>query len=152
VEYMGWNPAEVMHISLGTGYPPNTNAEGAAAVWSTFKWVEYNIIHSIFDAALQQVFMTRAIYSEMDFRRYNMQLTTGSVAGQLSVPTDGKPDPATLSLDSVGADQINFMEEIGRAYARKIDWSKPNVMPWDTIGGHEKPGRLPVRWENTPYL
>jgi hypothetical protein len=45
------------------------------------------------------------------------------------------------------------MEAIGRAYARKIDWTKPNVMPWDTPGGHIKPSmnRLTIDWAKTPY-
>src|SRR5690606_21374562 len=114
-------------------------------------WIEYVIIESIDDAALQQAFVARSVYKRSDIRRFNPYLTRASLETQLGISMAGRPNPESLGLDSVSPDEISLMEAIGRAYARKIDWTQPNLMPWDTIGGHPKPGILPVDWRGTPY-
>ena len=45
------------------------------------------------------------------------------------------------------------MEQIGREYARKIDWLETSVMPWETVGGHRKPNikHEKVDWSKTPF-
>ncbi len=150
----GYTDDHVMMISLGTGYTPNERRDGAAARFWLYNWVEYLIMSGIDDASLQQVFVTRAIYgSRIDFRRYNPYLTRESAADALNVPVIGRPDPAALTLSSRRADQIALMEDIGRAYARRIDWTKPGLMPWDTAGGQPKPNgtKFPIDWSQTPY-
>ncbi len=142
MEYIGADEGfvenDVMLISLGTGYVPYLFGEGAASRFWLKDWVEYLIIKGLDDAALQQAYSTRAIYgSRMDFRRYNPQLTADNLAGALGITTT--LDPTKLSLDSHTPDQVALMEAIGRSYARSIDWSQPNVMPWNTPGGHAKP-------------
>jgi hypothetical protein len=78
-------------------------------------------------------------------------LLRASIETTLGISTAGRPDPQVLTLDSVRPAEIDLMEAIGRAYARKVDWTQPNLMPWETIGGHPKPGILPVDWSGTPY-
>jgi uncharacterized protein len=151
VEYIGWKEEEILHISLGTGYLKEDRPNNGTGSWWLKDWIEFIIIDAIDQTALQQSFVARAVYKQSDIRRYNPLLTRTSIETHLGVPTAGKPDPQVLTLDSIRPEEINFMEEIGRAYARKIDWTQPNVMPWQTTGGHSKPGILPVDWRNTPY-
>ena len=144
----------VMLVSLGTGYVPNVVADGAPRRFWLAQWVVYVILESLDDTALQQVFVTRAIYgSRLDFRRYNPLLTRDNVTGVLGLPLEGGVDPMLLGLDSYAPAEVALMEKIGRAYARLIDWTKPNAMPWTTPGGHPKPDTLkfPVTWTGTPF-
>jgi uncharacterized protein len=151
VEYIGWKEEEMLHVSIGTGYLPDVRDNNVAANWWLKDWIEYIIIESLDDAALQQSFVTRSVYKRSDVRRYNPYLLRSSIETQLGIPTTGRPIPELLTLDSVRPEEIELMEAIGRAYARKIDWIQPNLMPWETPGGHPKPGIQPVDWSNTPY-
>jgi hypothetical protein len=150
----GFIPGNVMLFSLGTGYTPNKYADGKAANFWLANWITYVIGESLDEAGLQQTASTRAIYGDkIDFRRYNVLLTRESVENELGIPTAGRPDPITLGLDSRLPAQIALMEEIGRAYGKRIDWTKPGVMPWDTPGGHSKPDldRQPIDWSKTYF-
>lgn len=159
----GFVDNEVMHFSLGTGYIANTRPSGAGGRFWLKDWIEYLIITGLDDSALQQVFVTQALYRRrMDFRRYNPFLDTASVREVLGVALAGRPNPATLGLDSFTPEAVALMEEIGRAYARKVDWNQPGYTPWvrdrshpdhgkGRDGGHPLPGTLPVVWHGTPY-
>lgn len=142
----------VMLISLGTGYVPNLHGEGAASRFWLADWVKYLIVKGLDDSALQQAYSTQAIYgNRIDFRRYNPELTWENLANAFDLTPES--DPTKLSLDSHSPSEIDLMEQIGRAYARKIDWLQPTVMPWDTVGGHRKPNikRAEVDWSKTPF-
>lgn len=142
----------VILISLGTGYVPNLHGEGAASRFWLKDWVQYLIVKGLDDSSLQQAYSTQAIYgNRIDFRRYNPELTWENLANALDLTPE--IDPTKLSLDSHSPEQVALMEQIGRAYARKIDWLQPTVMPWDTIGGHRKPNikRAEVDWAKTPF-
>lgn len=156
MEYIGANEGfidnHVILISLGTGYVPYLFGEGAAQRFWLKDWVEYVILKGLDDAALQQASSARAIYgTRIDFRRYNPELTHENLTSALGI--NPKIDPTKLSLDSHSPEAVALMEEIGRTYARKIDWNTPGLMPWDTVGGHRKPNitRATVDWANTPY-
>jgi uncharacterized protein len=153
VDYIGFEPENTLHISLGTGFSSHALAEGQGARYGALDWIRYVISESLGEAALQQAFSTRAIYGTrgMDFRRYNPFLDRESVEVHLGVDTGGL-DPAGLSLDSTRPEQIALMERIGRAYAENIDWSHANVMPWDTLGGHPRPRIADVNWSGSPYM
>lgn len=151
VEYIGWKEEEILHVSIGTGYLPDTREENVAANWWLKDWLEYVIIESLDDAALQQTFVSRAVYKGSDIRRLNPYLHRASLEAQLGISVAGRPNPELLTLDSVLGTEIELMEEIGRAYARQINWTQPNIMPWETVGGHPKPGIMPVNWSGTPY-
>lgn len=150
----GFTDNNVRLISLGTGYPPNQFPDGAAARFWLKDWIEYIIGENIDDSGLQQVYTTRAIYGKrMDFRRYNPLLTTRNLTEKLGITVPPGVKPETLSLDTRTPTELNLMEEIGRAYARKIDWSVPDAMPWNTEGGHFQPERVTMQidWSKTPY-
>lgn len=151
-EAEGFVDGNVVHISLGTGFTPNEFKDGDANRFNILNWVEYMILEGIDDAAIQQVFVTRAIYGlRTDFRRYNPLLTEEAVREKLGVKLHLNLDPKHLSLDSHHANEIELMEAIGRAYAREIDWSQSGLMPWQTMGGHDKPALASVDWSKTPY-
>lgn len=153
LEYIGGEfvPGNVILISLGTGYVPIRYSDGAAHFWLK-DWIEYLILKGLDDAALQQVFVTRAIYGQrIDFRRYNPGLTRANLTLALGLtPT---VEPTKLALDSHQPDEVALMEQVGRMYAQKLDWNQPSLMPWDTVGGHSKPSiaATPVDWSQTPF-
>jgi hypothetical protein len=162
-EAEGYRPGNVIHLSFGTGYDPNTAGEGEGARYWLYNWVNYVTLEDLRESGLQQVITTRAIYGDrIDFRRYNPYLNADSVRDVLGVPLAGRPDPRNLELDSYAPEAIALMEDIGRAYARKIDWMKPGYMPWiddkadpqygqGRDGGHPLPGIAPVDWHGSIY-
>lgn len=150
VEYLDMQPENLIHISLGNGYQATTQAEGAGHGFWLKSWIAYLIHEGLDDAALQQVFMTRAIYRAMDFRRYNPALDRGSVEHNLDLDV-GEVDPSALTLDSSSRAEIELMERIGYAYAAKIDWMKERALPWNTIGGQAEPGFEHTDWTNSPF-
>ncbi len=150
-EQAGFVNDNVIHLSIGTGYSPNSTDEGAAGKYHIIDWIQYVIGESQEDATLQQAMVTKSIYGErIDFRRYNVLLTGASVHDALKL-SPGPVDPSKLSLDSSGKAEIELMEKIGQAYARTIDWRIGGVMPWDTPGGQPQPGIQPVKWVGTPF-
>lgn len=150
VEYLSMKAENIIHLSLGNGYIPNEQREGAGASFWLKSWIEYLIFEGMDDAALQQVFMARAIYGEMDYRRYNPALTRENVEHNLEVDC-GEIDPSALHLDSNDKAEVDLMEEIGRAYAAKIDWMKERALPWNTIGGRQPPAFVETDWTNSPF-
>ena len=112
--------------------------------------MEYIFLEDIDDAALQQVYMNRAVYSQMDFRRYNPDLDQLNVEKILGVKTKGI-ETRRLTLDTRHLPELELMEEIGYAYAKKIDWAKERQMPWDTSGGHQQPGFSDAEWANSIF-
>ena len=159
MEYLGTDEGftddNVILISHGTGYVSRRFADGAASRFWLKDWVEYLILKGLDDASLQQSFSARAIYrSRIDFRRYNPYLTRDSLSSALGIDMTDRPDPMKLSLDSRDPEQVRLMEELGRVYARKIDWHVSDVMPWQTIGGHPKPNieLAEVDWSQTGFI
>lgn len=150
IEYIGFKPEDILHISLGTGFVSNQRADGDGNKFWIKQWLEYIFLEDIDDAALQQVYLTRAVYRNMDFRRYNPDLNPKTVQKDLGVDTKGM-DTNKLTLDTRLLPELNLMEEIGMAYARKIDWAREKTMPWETAGGHGQPGFTDAEWNDTIF-
>ncbi len=150
VEYLDMPAENLIHISFGNGFFPNTYEEGAGKGFWLKSWIEYVIAEGLDDAAMQQVFMTRAIYRSMDFRRYNPGLTRQNIEHNLNL-NPGDIDPCSLAFDSSSMAEIELMEKIGYAYAAKIDWMKERALPWNTVGGHAEPGYEHTDWTNSPF-
>jgi uncharacterized protein len=152
VEYIGFDPANILHISLGTGFRATDRKEGEGSKMNPIDWMQYALDEILDDAKLQTVYNTRAIYGPqgMDFRRYNPDLARSNVERVLMVDTGGF-NSEKLGLDSTDPKAIAIMEAIGLAYAQHIDWSKPNQMPWETVGGHAQPRIEPVNWRDSLY-
>lgn len=145
VEY-GFEEGKVILVSLGTGYPPHGVTTDDAKGKNFFDWMHYIILEGIDDSLNQQVYLTRKLYgsgdkakqSQIDFRRYNISLTREKIKDLgVSIPNDVKPE--ALGLDSFDEVSVQFMDDIGKAYANKIDWSKSDAMPWDFTGGQPDP-------------
>ena len=150
VQYLGLQPENLIHLSLGNGYVSNAQGEGEGGNFWLKSWVEYLIFEGMDDAALQQVFMARAIYPKMDFRRYNPALTKENIEYNLEIDC-GEVDPSTLSLDSNAKAEVDLLERIGYAYAARIDWMKERALPWNTVGGRAAPGFSDTDWANSPF-
>jgi len=160
LEYIknGFEPGNVIHFSLGTGYSPRTYGEGEAGGLWLYPWIRYVITQTLDDTALQQVFITRAVYgNRIDFRRYNPYVETRNVEDVLGISLAGRPDPSQIGsgLESFGADELALLEEIGRVYAQKVDWTEPGYLPWldsgpdkgdGRDGGHPLPTILAADW------
>jgi hypothetical protein len=139
----GYESGNVILVSIGTGYPPHHNTKQEVRHKNFFDWMHYIILEGIDDALNQQVYLTRKLYGEegskaIDFRRYNISLTREKIA-ELAVAIPDKINPASLGLDSFDKVSVQFMIDIGHAYANEIDWSKENAMPWDFKGGQPNP-------------
>lgn len=138
-EDYGFVDGNVILYSFGTGYPPQKKAEGAAGRYWAFDWLMYIINEMIDDSTLQAVYATQSAYGErVDYRRYNPALDNEMLFELDIVPPEGIK-VNELGLDSTSEKAVSVMEEIGRKYAREIDWNVAGVMPWQTTGGHKKP-------------
>lgn len=127
-------PENTILISLGTGHVDVGLAHRAGYRRGIIGWFLYMVLGSIVETAVQQTLVTRALYQKrlgLDFRRYNVNLTR-EVAQKLGVNPEllKELDPKDLGLDTIDSAQLELMEEIGRKYAAKIDWTKPNQLPW----------------------
>lgn len=153
IEYIGFDPANTLHLSLGTGYAPVDQPDGAGNQLGVFGWLRYMVLTGIIEAALQQSYAVRAIYGSrgMDFRRHNVNLTDQVVRQVLGLDP-GMINPSVLSLDSSDPTEIALMERIGLAYADQIDWSQPNQMPWDTPAGQRQPRIETVDWNGSIFM
>ncbi|MEZ4672043.1 MAG: patatin-like phospholipase family protein [Anaerolineae bacterium] len=159
----GFTDGNVIHMSLGTGYSPRERQEGEAGRFWLGDWIPHIIYQGIDDSALQQVFVTRKIYGDrIDFRRFNPYVETESVRDVLKVPLDGRPAPSTIGsgLSAFEPDVISIMEDIGRAYARQVNWTEAGYLPWldsgpdagdGRDGGHPLPKIKPVNWTGSGF-
>ncbi len=159
----GFTDGNVIHFSLGTGYPPRTYDDGAGARFWLLEWVKYIINQTLDDTTLEQVFMTRKIYDKrIDFRRYNPFIQTESVRDVLGISLTGRPDPSSIGsgLEDFEQPQIELLEEIGRIYATKVDWTEEGYLPWldsgpdkgdGRDGGHPLPGIIDTNWAGSVY-
>jgi uncharacterized protein len=152
VDYIGFDAANTLLVSLGTGFSTADVSDGDGSKFGILRWIQYYIAGSMIENAVQQSYSTRAIYGSrgMDFRRYNVNLTmkvAKEVLGIEAVPID----PASLSLESTSPQEIALMESIGYRYAAYLDWSKPNQMPWDTSAGQPQPRIESANWNGSIF-
>ena len=159
----GFRDDNVIHFSLGTGYPPRTNDDGAGGRFWLLEWVRYIINQTLDDTTLEQVLTTRKIYGKrIDFRRYNPYIETENVANILGISLTGRPDPSSIGsgLEDFDPATIELLEEIGRVYATKVDWTEAGYLPWldsgpdkgdGRDGGHPLPGIADANWTGSVY-
>ncbi|MAU09539.1 MAG: hypothetical protein CL607_06945 [Anaerolineaceae bacterium] len=149
--YIGVAPEQVMHISLGTGHIPSNREDGEGSRFNIFNWLQYLISSSIEESALQQALATRAIYPQSDFRRYNVSLQPHHLQEDLAIDLNGV-NPLQLNLDVSGTKELDLLSRIGWAYAEAIDWTQPNLMPWDTLGGRHRPEQKDLDWSGSIFV
>lgn len=159
----GFTDGNVIHFSLGTGYSPRMYADGDGARFWLLDWVKYIINQTLDDTTLEQVFTTRTLYGKrIDFRRYNPYIQTETVRDVLGISLAGRPAPSSIGsgLDDFEQPIIELLDEIGRTYATKVDWTESGYLPWldsgpdkgeGRDGGHPLPGIQPADWSGSVY-
>lgn len=71
---LGWDPAETTLISLGTGRVPHTVAQGEAAKYWTWDWIQPVLGAFSQSADDQQVHLVNTFFEKLDFRRFQVDL------------------------------------------------------------------------------
>ena len=126
-------PGDTRMLSFGTGRTPHPiNAHKA----SFLGWGEWVLRELLEDASEWQTFVTHLEYGgsgRIDFRRYNLDLAP-DVMDQLGVEVPPGRDVTDIGLSSLWA--IGLLQDIGRAFARRIDFDDPNgLFLRSTMGG-----------------
>lgn len=126
-------PGDTRMLSFGTGRRPHPIDAHKA---SFLQWGEWAINEMLEDASEWQSFVTRLEYDgsgRIDFRRYDLDLAP-DVMDQLGVEVPSGKDVTDIDLDSVWA--VDLLQDIGRAFARRIDFDDPNgLFIRSTMGG-----------------
>ena len=118
-----YQPGNTKMLSFGTGRSPHQIEAHRA---SFLQWAEWSLREMLEDASEWQTFVTGIEYQgsgRIDFRRYNLDLAP-DVMDQLGLQVPPNIDVTDIGLDA--ADAINFLVEIGRAFARAIDFDNPD--------------------------
>lgn len=118
-----YSPGDTRMLSFGTGRSPHSID---AAKASFLQWGEWALKEMLEDASEWQSFITELEYDgsgRMDYRRYNLDLAP-DVMDILGVRVPFGRDVTEINLDSVWA--VNLLVEIGRAFARRIDFDDPD--------------------------
>ena len=118
-----YTPGDTRMLSFGTGRTPHTIEAHKA---SFLQWVDWALREMLEDASEWQSFVTNLEYDgsgRIDFRRYNLDLAP-DVMDQLGVQVPAGKKVTDIGLDSVWA--VDLLQDIGRAFARRIDFDDPN--------------------------
>jgi hypothetical protein len=116
-------PGDTRMLSFGTGRTPHPIDAHKA---SFLQWGEWAISEMLEDASEWQSFVANLEYDgsgRIDFRRYNLDLAP-DVMDQLSVEVPPGKDVTDISFDAVWA--VDLLQDIGRAFARRINFDDPN--------------------------
>jgi hypothetical protein len=115
-------PGEVRLLSFGTGRTPHA-IDGKRA--HALEWGLWTIDELLEDTADWLTYITRLEYAtsgRIDFRRYQLDLAP-SVMVALGVSVPSGVDVESIGMDATWA--VPILEEIGRAFARRIDFDDP---------------------------
>lgn len=119
----GYLPGNTQLLAFGTGRSPHPIDANRA---SFIQWTEWVLDELLEDAAEWQTYVTELEYDRsgrIDLRRYNLDLAE-DVMDQLGVELPPGRDVSKIGLDSVWA--VDLLAEIGRAFARRIDFDDPD--------------------------
>lgn len=124
IHYTGgaFPPGDTRLLSFGTGRGLDP-IDAARA--SFLQWTEWVLKELLDDAAEWQTFVTDLEYDRsgrIDLRRYNLDLAA-DVMELLGVEVPPGRDVSKIGLDSLWA--VELLVDIGRAFARRIDWDDP---------------------------
>ncbi len=125
IHYSGgaFPPGDTQLLSFGTGRSPHPiDADSASFI----HWTEWVLDELLEDAAEWQTYVTELEYDRsgrVDLRRYNLDLAD-DVMELLEVEVPPDRDVSKIGLDSLWA--VELLSEIGRAFARRIDFDDPD--------------------------
>jgi hypothetical protein len=127
-----FTPGDTRLYSFGTGRSPHAIDPRRATF---FDWASWTLSELMDDASEWQSAVTRREYGEagrIGFRRYQVDLAQDVMdALGVSVPTGRRAED--IELDSVWA--IDLLNEIGRAFAERIDFSAAGGLHLRTSAG-----------------
>jgi hypothetical protein len=115
-------PGETRLLSFGTGRLPHQIDAARAHALAWGRWVLAELME---DAGDWQTYVTRREYGlggRIDFRRYQLDLAPDVLDG-LGVSIPLGIDVESIGLDAVWA--VDLLEQIGRAFAARIDFDDP---------------------------
>ena len=118
-----YTPGNTRLLSFGTGARPHPIDAMKANV---LQWGLWALSEALEDANEWQTYVTRKEYDQtgrVDLRRYQLDLTP-DVLDELGVSMPSNRHPDDLDMDAVWA--IEVLEDIGRAYADRIDFDHPD--------------------------
>lgn len=125
-------PGETRMLSFGTGRRPHAIQVDKANLLQWGLWVLAEILE---DSADWQTYITRLEYdlsARIDLRRYQLDLAP-DVLEAIGVTIPPGVDVTDIGMDAVWA--VELLEEIGRAFADKIDFNDPNGLELKTAEG-----------------
>ncbi|NIS82456.1 MAG: hypothetical protein GTO14_20115 [Anaerolineales bacterium] len=125
-------PGETRMLSFGTGRRPHAIQVDKANFLQWGLWVLAEILE---DSGDWQAYITKLEYdlsARIDFRRYQLDLAP-DVLKDLGVIIPPGVDVTDIGMDAVWA--VDLLEEIGRAFADKIDFSDPDGLELKTTEG-----------------
>ncbi len=119
---LNWDPAETTLISLGTGHSQHVLEPAQAEAYYPWQWITPVLGAFLQSADDQQVQTTGNLFSELDFRRFNVDMTE--------------------SIEMDDASKIPVLGEYGEAMWKKIDADETDPIPsFKSAGG---PGMKPL--------
>ena len=120
---------DTLMLSFGTGRRPHPIDAQSASI---LKWGIWVLAETMEDAGEWQTYVTRREYewtARIDLRRYQLDLTP-SIMRELGVAVPERVDVTEIGLDAVWA--AGLLEDIGRAFAAKIDFNDPDGLELET--------------------
>lgn len=127
-----YTPGQTRLLSFGTGRLPHPIEAGRASIIDWGRWVLAELLE---DTGEWQTYVTRREYglsSRVDVRRYQIDLAP-DVLADLGVEVPPGRDPTRIGLDAVWA--VDLLEQIGRAFAERIDFDAPDGLELVTAQG-----------------
>lgn len=118
-----YTPGNTRLLSFGTGARPHPIDATRANI---VQWGLWALSEALEDANEWQTYVTRKEYDQtgrVDLRRYQLDLAT-DILDELGISMPTKRHPADLDMDAVWA--IELLEDIGRAFADRIDFNHPD--------------------------
>jgi hypothetical protein len=117
-----YSPGDTRLLSFGTGARPHRIDAIRANI---LQWGLWALSESLEDANEWQTFVTRKEYEQtgrIDFRRYQLDLAD-DVMEELGVNLPLNRELDELTMDAIWA--VDLLEDIGRAFADRIDFDQP---------------------------
>jgi hypothetical protein len=125
-------PGETRLLSFGTGRRPHPIEPQSANILQWGLWVLAEVLE---DTSEWQTYITRREYDatgRVDLRRYQLDLAL-DVMDMLGIDVPAGVDVTKIGMDAVWA--VDLLEDIGRAFANKIDFSDPDGLVLKTDAG-----------------
>ena len=139
-EEYGYTDGNVILLSLGSGHQNNDIKDGDAAYLNPLSWLKYLVTAQHGDANKLQTYAAQLAYKDrVDMRRYNPSLSVSNLLEIGIAYNDAVEALPKINLATSDEKTLNFMEQVGRAYANMLNWNKSDNMSWDTVGGEARP-------------